>query len=131
MSHLSFETKKRLKKELDRLLLELQEGKIIVEGKKDKIALNKIGLKNVYTLQGDYRRIVENLKQKNVQKVFILTDFDRRGEELAEKLKGELIGQAIDFDLEKRKRLGAILNIRFWESADTKLEQFLEKIKEN
>ncbi|MFA5382763.1 MAG: toprim domain-containing protein [Candidatus Micrarchaeia archaeon] len=128
MSHLSFETKKRLKKELDNIFLELQDGEIIVEGKKDKIALNKIGLIKVNTLQGDYKRIVEKLKEKNVQKVFILTDFDRRGDELAEKLKGELTAQAIDFDLEKRKRLGAILNIKFWEEADTKLEQFLEKI---
>ncbi len=129
MSHLSFETKKRLKKELDRLLLDIQNGEIIVEGKKDKKALNNIGLFNVHTLQGDYRRIVKKLKDKNVKKVFILTDFDRRGDELAETLKGELIAQIIDFDLEKRKRLGAILNIRFWENADTKLEQFLEKIK--
>jgi len=130
MSKLSFESKKRIKKELDRLLIEIQEGEIIVEGIKDKRALNNIGLFNVHTLHGDFRRIVEILKEKNVKKVFILTDFDRRGNELAEELKGELTAQSIDFDLEKRKRLGTILNIRFWENTDKKLDQFLEKLKE-
>jgi len=134
MSKLSHKTKKRLKKELNTILEELKgkddENKaIIVEGIKDKRALKEIGLNNVYTLHGDVRRIARFLKEKGIKKAYILTDFDRRGKELAEKIKGELTAQAIDFDLEKRKRFGAILNIKYWETAEKKLEKFLEKIE--
>lgn len=55
---------------------------IIVEGKRDKKALEKIGFKNIIPISGkSNERILQFLKKRKYQRVAILTDFDKEGRE--------------------------------------------------
>jgi 5S rRNA maturation endonuclease (ribonuclease M5) len=52
-----------------------------VEGKKDKMALERIGFKNIITISGKPNgTLVQILKNKKVRTVAILTDFDEEGQ---------------------------------------------------
>lgn len=78
-----------------RLRLDLEKYKeyvIIVEGKKDVNALNKLGFEKVialhktgFSLREGIEEIIKDLDKKD--KVCILTDFDRRGKMLYMKTK--------------------------------------------
>ncbi len=52
---------------------------VIVEGKKDKIAMNKFGIKNVKTIN---RALFEVVEEINNKEVVLLTDLDREGKKL-------------------------------------------------
>ena len=59
---------------------------IIVEGIKDKLALENVGCKNIYTLTGKALfEVIESLP--STKEVIILTDLDKKGKELYHKLK--------------------------------------------
>lgn len=71
---------------------------IIVEGKKDKRALEHFGIGNIVTLSKyPLYRITEDVASSSKQ-VIILTDFDRKGKELYRKLSSGLqhLGVKID-----------------------------------
>jgi 5S rRNA maturation endonuclease (ribonuclease M5) len=70
---------------------------IIVEGKKDKNALNSLGINNIMTLKEPIYKIVEESSAKN-KKVIILTDLDKEGKELYGKLNSELQRFGVDID---------------------------------
>ncbi len=71
---------------------------IIVEGKKDKDSLEKLGIKNIFTLsKKPLFSIVEDVAEKN-NEVVILTDFDRKGKELYGKLKKDLSKSGVKVD---------------------------------
>jgi len=54
---------------------------IIVEGKKDKAALEKLGIGSILTISGkDNNKLLDVLKKKNINRVIVLTDFDKEGE---------------------------------------------------
>jgi 5S rRNA maturation endonuclease (ribonuclease M5) len=54
---------------------------ITVEGKKDKIVLNKIGFEKVFDISGNsLNEFVEKIKSNNFNTIVILTDFDEEGE---------------------------------------------------
>ena len=78
------------KKEINQFLEEvkrLKGSRIIVEGKKDKEALSKLGIKNVLCLNNrPLHRIAESTK---CGEVVILTDLDREGKRLYSTLKAE------------------------------------------
>ena len=57
---------------------------VIVEGKNDKVALNKFGITNVMTLNKPIYELCENI---NDQEVIILTDLDKEGKQLYSKIK--------------------------------------------
>ncbi len=71
-------------KELVKYLLQLRKRQVIVEGRKDKEVLVKLGFKKVITLTGKSLYECASLCKENV---VILTDFDRKGEEIAKKLE--------------------------------------------
>jgi len=66
---------------------------IIVEGKKDKIALEEIGLKNIFVLneysKGLLIRIEEIAKRK--EGCIILTDFDKKGKKMYDLIRKDLL----------------------------------------
>ncbi len=63
---------------------------IIVEGKRDKGALEKLGLKNIVTLsKKPIYKIIEEVAEKQKEAV-ILTDLDREGKKLYGKLNSGL-----------------------------------------
>ncbi len=53
---------------------------IIVEGKRDKESLEKLGFKNIITISGKTNeKLLQKLKERSAKKVLILTDFDSEG----------------------------------------------------
>ena len=71
---------------------------IIVEGKKDKAALEKLGVKNkIFTINKPLFAVAEEIAAKS-KDVVILTDLDKKGKELYGKLSTMLqrLGVRID-----------------------------------
>src|SRR3989338_9244983 len=80
---------------LSRFIYELERIKsrdylIIVEGKKDKLALEELGLKNIFILHEKGRSLYERVDEIFALKkevVFILTDLDKKGRMLYIRIK--------------------------------------------
>jgi len=62
---------------------------IIVEGKRDKRALEKLGLNNIMELNKPIFEIIEDISLKN-KDCIILTDLDKKGKQLYGKLNSGL-----------------------------------------
>jgi len=86
---------------------------IIVEGVKDKRALEKMGIDNVITLKKALYKVVEEAA-KHEKECIILTDFDKKGKQLYEKLNSGLSEEGVKIDryfrewLRKHTRLSHI-----------------------
>ena len=101
-----------IKKEIENLI---DSGNIIiVEGIKDKRALERLGLKNIITLsKKPLFSIIEDLAEKN-RTITILTDFDKKGKELFGKLNSGLQRHGVKIDnafrefLQKKTKLSHI-----------------------
>ena len=77
---------------------------IIVEGKKDKKALEKLGINNVHTLSGKPAyKIAEDMKGE--KKVILLLDFDKKGRILKSQLLHNLEKVRVKVDLRYDKML--------------------------
>jgi 5S rRNA maturation endonuclease (ribonuclease M5) len=67
---------------------------IVVEGKKDKVAIQEMGIKGkIITLKTggkSFLRITEEIEKLGVNEVILLLDFDRRGKEGMLRLKHDL-----------------------------------------
>jgi 5S rRNA maturation endonuclease (ribonuclease M5) len=70
---------------------------VIVEGQKDKIALESIGIRNIICLRGAIFSFCEKLAEK-YNEVFILTDLDSEGKKLFSKIKQNLERNKIKVD---------------------------------
>ena len=78
----------------------IQDKPIIVEGKKDKIALENLGCNNIITINGNKAglyNIVEKLPE-NCREAVILTDLDKKGKQLYHKIKKILTSNKIKID---------------------------------
>ena len=87
---------------------------IIVEGKKDRRALEKLGFKNIVELnKKPLFQIIEDISNKN-KECDILTDLDKKGKELYGKLNSGLCRYGVKVDnkfrefLQKNTRLSHI-----------------------
>lgn len=109
------EISERLKK-LERLMDRLRGRWILVEGIKDRKALSALGMANILTISGNLVQSCERLSGR-VEKAYVLTDLDRRGDELALKARDELERHSIRADLRMRKDLAHLLKIRNFEDA--------------
>ncbi|MBL7147296.1 MAG: toprim domain-containing protein [Nanoarchaeota archaeon] len=70
--------------------LRISEDIIIVEGKKDKAALNKLGIKNIIPLNGKpLYKLIEEISELK-KPVVILTDLDKEGKIFYHKIKHNL-----------------------------------------
>lgn len=81
-----------LKEEFQELVDKIKDSNIsiIVEGKKDRISLEKLGLKNIIELsKKPLYQIVEEVSSVN-NECIILTDLDKKGKELYGKLNNDL-----------------------------------------
>jgi len=77
---------------------------IIVEGKKDKKVLEKIGFKNIIPISGKSNiKILKFLQKKKYDKVAILTDFDKEGKKKCKELTHILQRNGIRIDSFVRK----------------------------
>ncbi|MBW3019268.1 toprim domain-containing protein [Candidatus Woesearchaeota archaeon] len=78
---------------------------IIVEGSKDKIALEKLGLTNIICLsKAPLYQIVEEVVKK-AKEVAILTDLDGKGKELYHVLSRDLQNHKVKIDNRLRDKL--------------------------
>jgi 5S rRNA maturation endonuclease (ribonuclease M5) len=114
---------------LDRILEDLRSNWLFVEGQKDKLALKHLGCEKIKTISGNLRKSCMELPSE-VEKVIVLTDLDRRGDEQLKAAKDELEGLSIEADIKTRVRFAAILNLRYFEHADRLFHEFIEKLKE-
>ncbi len=92
---------------LERIKAEDSEVPIIVEGKKDKKALKKLGIeRKIIQIKKGKRvfRIIEDLRGK-YEKVIILTDWDHSGGKLCYKIKKACESNAIEYDIDYRKEI--------------------------
>jgi 5S rRNA maturation endonuclease (ribonuclease M5) len=120
--------KQRLKR-LGRILSELRQGRVFVEGRKDKAALERLGCTRVKTISGNLRKSCAELDE-DVGEVIVLTDLDRRGDELLLAAKAELEAASKTADTETRRRLAGILRLRNFEDAYRKYEKFVKDAEE-
>ena len=86
---------------------------IIVEGKKDKEALESFGIKNIVTFSNSSYLSIENINEKEV---IILTDLDAHGKKLYSILRNNLQKNGIKIDNKFRKFLFKETNITNIES---------------
>ncbi|MBI2079858.1 toprim domain-containing protein [Candidatus Micrarchaeota archaeon] len=119
--------KRKAAKLMKRMLDQLNESAVFVEGKKDHEALRNAGILNVFEIAGKVRRAAE---KNNAKEVVILTDLDESGDELALEAKEELERYGVKVDVDLRKKLGSLLNLRNFEEFDRKLKMFYEEVKE-
>ena len=80
---------------------------ILVEGKRDKESLIKLGVKGEIYVINNGKSTVENseILAERYEKVVILTDWDRTGGRLARAFSEQLNSLGMDFSLEERKKL--------------------------
>ncbi|MEW6036130.1 MAG: toprim domain-containing protein [Candidatus Micrarchaeota archaeon] len=123
------EIKERLKK-LGKMLDTLKGNWIFVEGKRDRVALEGLGLSNILTISGNLRQSCAIIADRKPEKVYVLTDLDRRGDELALRARDELESCSIRADLEMRRELAHMLRIRYFEDAKTAYEKILKESEE-
>jgi DNA phosphorothioation-dependent restriction protein DptG len=88
--------------ELLEQILKEKNSAVIVEGKKDRVALEKFGFTNLITLDKPLYEIVE---QVNDKRVILLTDLDKEGKILYSKLKKEFDRRGIAVDNKLRDLL--------------------------
>ena len=92
---------------------------VIVEGKKDKIALQKLGISNVVELnKKPLFQIVEEIADLN-EECIILTDLDREGKKLYGKLNSNLQKNGVKINNKFREFLFKYTKLRQIEGIDT------------
>ena len=95
---------------------------IIVEGKKDKAALQKLGLSNIIELsKKPLFQIVEEVSASN-DECIILTDLDKKGKEIYGKLNSNLQKHGVKVNNKFREFLFKHTKLRQIEGIDTYLE---------
>lgn len=85
--------------ELEEWINKLKNSKkpVIVEGIKDRLALESFGVKNIITLNKPLYEIIEDVACKH-KKCIVLTDLDRKGKELYGKLSSGLQRLGVEVD---------------------------------
>ena len=75
---------------------------IIVEGKKDKSSLEKLGFSRIFVIHETGKSLPEKIEQireiVGKDKVCILTDFDKKGKKLYMLLKSKLVESGVRLD---------------------------------
>jgi len=84
------------------------EGALIVEGLRDEVALRNLGVRAEIIRLSRLPLAEIALIASRYREVMILTDFDRKGEELARKLVSYLEGYPCRVDAETRRELKRI-----------------------
>ncbi len=83
-----------------------QSGAILVEGKRDRQVLQRLGIKNIFTLEGKRFADLPDLLE-GFEKVVLLFDLDKHGERINSKVKEILTKQGYILIEEFREELKA------------------------
>lgn len=90
---------------------------VVVEGKKDRDALENAGIDNVILYYDKpFYKLVENIYDNDGNGVVILTDLDKKGKQLYRKLKHSLQGVGVKVDSRFREFLFRKTKISYIES---------------
>ena len=84
---------------------------ILIEGRKDEEALRKLGINGTFIkVSGSPLKLFEiaELAAKSSSKIIILTDFDKKGDELAKRLSEDIQRLGSHPDLEFRRKIMGI-----------------------
>jgi 5S rRNA maturation endonuclease (ribonuclease M5) len=114
------------------LLESLEEGEqeVVVEGKRDRVALQNLGIRNRITLINQSPdRVAERVASHGASEAVVLTDFDRSGEELAQRICEALESYGVKPDLDIRRKLRYLFGVLFIEELDRKVAEFQEKLE--
>jgi len=131
------EIKEKIKR-MDAIIAELRDSIVFVEGKRDKAALMSLGCRDVFTISGNLRQSCEQVAssftkdeekgpREKAPRVIILTDFDRRGGQLAKTARDELEAHSIRADLELRKKIGSLMRVKFFEDFKRLYDKMIEE----
>ncbi len=91
------------KKGLHRLK-EMDDVAFIVEGKHDKLALERFGIKNIFTYSSlSAQSVVNKISYNGFKKIVILTDFDDEGKDKEKELSQYARSIGIEVDKYTRK----------------------------
>lgn len=117
-------------KALSRLKERLEAATIIVEGKRDVLALQRTGFSgNILAINS--RRAEEfaaQLATEGAESVIVLTDFDSAGRKIGKRFTEALRAHGIRVDSESAKRMRWIFGIRTIEDLPSAVEKFEEKL---
>ncbi|MFH0986605.1 MAG: toprim domain-containing protein [Candidatus Micrarchaeota archaeon] len=110
---------------LELLLRELAEDKNpkLVEGKRDKQALETLGIKNIYKIHNSPLSTLADRISAQTNEAIILTDFDRRGKQLLERLSELLEGSGVKVNKDYRRMLRLMTGIKYIEELDRRYEK--------
>jgi 5S rRNA maturation endonuclease (ribonuclease M5) len=85
---------------------------VVVEGKKDRKVLSRLGFKNIFEISGkSLHDVIENVKSNEPVSAIILTDFDRDGEEKASQLTKLFLNENIKINSSFRKKFKTLFKI--------------------
>jgi len=118
-------------KKFGNLMQDLEESgiEVLVEGKRDRVALVAIGICNRITLISKKPDDIAAEVAGRSEAAAVMTDFDDAGEELLHRMVDALEAHGVKADTDFRRRLRALFGVRFFEELDTKIEQFREKLE--
>lgn len=100
----------------------------IVEGKKDKLALNQLGISRVIVINKPLYKLVEQISEK-YREIIIFTDLDKEGKQLYGKLKPQLEAHGVKIDRYFREFLYKNTKISNIESLSEYLKSRLEDLE--
>lgn len=130
-SPLTLRKLQRKQKFLDRIMKELDEGgkPILVEGKRDKAALERIGVRNrIFLINMSPDELCKRVAKVSDEAV-VLTDFDRTGEKLGKRVEEALYSYNVLPNMDMRRKFRYLLGVYNFEEIDRKLEEFKKKIE--
>jgi len=117
-------------KQLIALFNEVRGKTILVEGKRDKKALENCGVDaRIVLINRSPDSVSESLS--GLEEAVLLTDFDDYGEELCGRMAESLQAFNVKPNTAYRKKLRYLLGVRCFEELDTRLDEFTEKLVEN
>jgi 5S rRNA maturation endonuclease (ribonuclease M5) len=125
----------KLAKLLERLATEATKNTLIaVEGQNDIKALKELAIQgniiSVKTAGKSFLDILTEIEEQNTSKVILLLDFDRRGKELAKRLKQRLEEERIKVDINFWNKLRTLVghDIKDIEGLSTYLKTLKKRI---
>jgi len=102
---------------------------VLVEGKRDKEALQRIGVKNRIFLINMTPDELSRRVSKVADKAVILTDFDESGEKLCKRMEEALYSYNVLPNTEVRRKLRHLLGVYNFEDIERRMEEFKKKIE--
>ncbi len=101
------DTAERINEVLDELREIGDDETILVEGDKDRDALRSLGVTGSITVLNDGHSMVETseMLSRSFEKVYIMTDWDRKGGQLGRALSEQLTALGVAFSTEERRKM--------------------------